>query len=198
MANRTIVPLEELEALLSQQEVEGDQSLKTSGCAVLPFENALEQNLNKTMLRMRLKRLAIRGTSMRDCARLAQCDYTAVQRIFKEPEFKKECFAAMAESFEGIDENAAMAVASLEEKLAIQASESFDSLVHLLTDGGLTANQKIKIHQDFLDRAEATAAIRKNINKPSSAAVANADTLARAAVTAREMDQALSKRLKRA
>jgi hypothetical protein len=120
-----------------------------------------------------------------------------VRAIYTEPEFKQSVAQALQEAFEGIDTTLAVESATLEEQLLMQAQESFKALVEMLHGSEhLTANQKIKIHTDFMDRAEATAAKRVNVARPSNAKM-DADTLARAAQAAREMDEARKLRLQK-
>jgi hypothetical protein len=195
MPNQTYLPIDELEELLEGAEAHAEGA--AGKATVLPFPTALEAdtNLNKTILRMKLKRLAVRGTTVTDAAKLLGVHTTTVRNIYQEPDFRKECFGALEEAFEGVDSTLAAASATLEEKLHQQALESFNSLVQMLNTEPLTANQRIKVHQDFMDRAAESAAKRVNINKPS--VQADAEALTRAAQAAREMDKALDRKLKR-
>jgi prophage DNA circulation protein len=196
MPNHSFVPLDELELMLTDTQEQGTDALKKSN--IVPFTNASEQNINKTVLRMKLKRLAMQGTTAVDAAKLLKISTAGVRAIYAEPEFKQSVQQALSEAFEDIDNTIAVESATLEEKLLMQAQESFNALVAMLNGSEhLTANQKIKIHTDFMDRAEATAAKRVNVARPSSAKM-DAETLARAAQAGREMDEARMARLKRA
>lgn len=151
--------------------------------------------LANAVMRLKLKRLAMRGVPPREAAKIVDYHEQTVRAIYRDPEFRKEVLMAVDGAFEEVDETFKVQAKTLTEALEEQAFESFNALVDMVRNDNLTANQRIKIHQDFLNRVEVSGHKNTNILKRGEDEVSRADTLARAAQAAREMDTNVQQRI---
>jgi hypothetical protein len=182
-----------LELSLSTDLLQKVQTTLAAEGKVVSIEEA-DGLLKQQVTRIKLKRLAMRGLNAKEASKLVGICAQTAGAIYRDPEFRKEVTASLEGVFDEIDGDFKVKQKTLHEMLEEQALESFNDLVRMLKQGDLNPSLKVRVHQDFMDRAAETA---KHSPKSSSAPNLDAEDLARAVQAAREMDEARSTKLRR-
>lgn len=142
--------------------------------------------LTTAVTRTQLLRLAMKGVNATRAAELVGCSPETARRHYADPSFRKHVLGKVDDAFRDVDAAFVLEKKSLHERISEQAERSFEELQVLLQDPELGNSLKVKIHQDFLNRAEDTAQVTKSLS-----ANINPDQLLIAMRTAKEMDKAV-------
>ncbi len=146
--------------------------------------NPVEQRLlTSSLVRVQLMRLAMKGMSATEAAKILGIQPATAMRHYRSKEFRDAVLRKVEGAFADIDKNFEEKQKTLHEKLEEQAAKSFDDLVRMLEDKTLAPAHRIKINQDFLNRSEQT----QPMSKVTTGGV-DGEALRRAAVAAQEME----------
>lgn len=145
--------------------------------------------MHGAVLRMALLRMAMRGASAREAAKVIGCHYNTAKTYYSDPAFKRAVFQRVEEAFGELDSASASRARSLHALIEEQALKSFEDLVGMLQSPDLAAAHRIKINQDFLNRCEESQQMSKHTTS------LDATTLMRAGETAKEMEAAAQGKL---
>lgn len=146
----------------------------------------VKAGLRRAALGEKLVRMAMKGVTASEAARLVGCHQQTALMYYKRPDFRKRVMNKIQGAFEGVDEGFSEELESMHEKLKRAAEKSYDELMAMLSGevAGVQVGHKIKIAQDFMNRNPDTQAgfIHRNGDK------LDPDQLRLAATAAREMD----------
>lgn len=146
--------------------------------------NPVEQRLlTSSLVRVQLMRLAMKGMSATEAARVLGIQPSTAMRHYRSKEFREAVLKKVEGAFADVDRSFEEKQKTLHEKLEEQAAKSFDDLVRMLSDKSLAPAHRIKINQDFLNRSEQT----QPMSKVTTGGV-DGEALRRAAVAAQEME----------
>lgn len=152
-----------------------------------------DKTLANAVVRTRLKRLAMRGHNAKEAASIVGWSPASVRTIYNDPDFRREVIGSLEGVFDDIDTVFKESQKSLNERLEESASMAFDEMMKLFPE--MSANQKIKVTQDLLDRNDATNKRHTHISK--DAPNFTSEQLANAARAAQEMDAVRAGKLAR-
>lgn len=144
--------------------------------------------LSSSVKRVQLQRLAMRGLSAKQSAKLLGISHATAQAHYRDPDFRRAVLNKVDLAF--IDSDAAFVerTKTLAERLEEQAMKSFEELQEMLKPDGefgeIPIHIRHKINEGFLDRHASTATVQKNHLTMDPV------MLKRAAIAANEMDTA--------
>lgn len=144
--------------------------------------------LRVVVTRQQLLRLAQKGLTAADSAKIVGISAATARDYYSEPAFRRDVLEAVEKAFGDVDAAYASKRKTLHELLETQAYESFSQLVGMLEEDDLHPALRMKINQDFLDRHQDTAQISK------AKFIFDAKDLKRAAKVAQEMDNVIPMR----
>ena len=141
------------------------------------------RGLRKSVLRMQLLRMAMRGITMKEAAMSLDISPDQVSVHYRDPDFQKEVIRRVSGAFQDPDSEFIENKKTLLERVNEQAERSFDRLVNILDQKLLAPRDEVRVHQDFLDRAKDTSKIERR------EVLIDHNALANAAKVAAEMDR---------
>ncbi len=141
------------------------------------------RGLRKSVLRMQLLRMAMRGINIKEAAMALDISPDQVAVHYRDPDFQKEVIRRVSGAFQDPDSEFVDQKKTLLEKVNDQAEKSFDRLVQILDQRLLAPKDEVRVHQDFLDRAKDTSKIERR------EVLIDHQALANAAKVASEMDR---------
>lgn len=142
--------------------------------------------LRSAVLRANLLRLACRGMTAKEAAERLKISVETARYIYRDRQFRTDVLRQVDKAFEDVDSTFKSKKKDLHERISEQAERSFDDLCQMLDNPDLQPSIRMRINQDFLNRSHDTAQVQARSTK------LNPEELARAAETARQMDNVIS------
>jgi len=155
------------------------------------YDGLVERLMTSSVLRAQLLRLAVRGCSATEAARVLKCHPQTAMKIYADPDFRKAAIRKLDRAFGLTDEDFAVEKRSLILRLQEKAENAFSLLCDLLESNDTQPALRVKIAQDFLDRNPETQpgyTVQHKRFEP--------EQLMQAARAAREMDNVIPIRKK--
>jgi hypothetical protein len=121
------------------------------------FAGTRKKLLKHVVLRAQLLRVALRGVTAKEAAKIVGCGYWVARSVYADDDFRRIVLSKVEGALAYADEKFQGQQKSLHERLAEKSERAFDVLCEMLEDPSTNAGLRFRVATSFLDRNPETA-----------------------------------------